>query len=212
MSVDRYEYVARVLKYFGWAANITLRNTRRHAVEILKERGARSVVDACCGAGTLSRYLRDCGIDVTGVDASPAMLALARKKAPGVKFLEADLTTVNLEEPVDGAVIALALHEMGEQVRSIVWESMRRITKPGGPLIVVDYAVSERRGIGAWLCWKSIWSDEKRIGKHDPGHFENFKEFMELGGTETWLVNRGEAIVHERSFLWGHMGVFVVNG
>jgi hypothetical protein len=139
------------------------------------------------------------------------MLTLARKKASTVTFLEADLADVSLEEPVDGAVAALALHEMSEQTRSKAWRSIRRQTKPGGPLIVVDYVVSENKGIGARWAWRRIWSREKAIGKHDPSHFECFTDFMELGGARNWLRNCDERIVHEERFLWGNMGVFVVN-
>lgn len=211
MSVDRYEYVARILKYFGWFHDIMLRNVRKHVVDIFRARGATSVLDACCGAGTLSRHLRDSGMTVTGVDASASMLALARKKAIDIRFIEADLTDFSINETVDGAVVALALHEMDEQARSKVWESMRRETKVGGPLIVVDFAISDEGGILSKIAWKFIWGDERHIGKHDPSHFENFKDFMELGGMRQWLVNRGEMIFQERYFLWGNLGVFVVN-
>lgn len=211
MSVDRYEYVARVLKYFGWLHDIILHNTRTCVPDILKSREVTSVLDACCGAGTLCRYLRERGITVIGVDASPSMLSLARKKVPDAKFLEADLTDLSLEEPVEGAVVAFSLHEMRADVRAEVWKSMRKATKPGGPLVVVDFASSQRRSIASKVSWKFILADEKNIDQHDPGHFENFNEFMELGGARGWLVNGGEVIEEERYFMWGNIGVFVVN-
>ncbi len=211
MSPDRYEYVARILKYFGWFQDFILGNTRKHVVRVFEARKVTSVLDACCGAGTLSRYLHDCGITVTGVDASPSMLGLARKKVPDAKFLEADITDLSLERSVDGAVVAFSLHEMPEDVRGKVWKAMKKATKPGGPLVVVDFAASPRRSIGSKVSWQFICADEKNIGRHDPGHFENFREFMELGGTRKWLVKGGEEIEEERNFLWGNIGVFVVN-
>ena len=41
----------------------------------------RQALDLACGTGTLALLLADAGWDVTGVDAAPAMLALAQEKA-----------------------------------------------------------------------------------------------------------------------------------
>lgn len=211
MSVDRYAYVAQVLAYFGWLHDILLHNTRLCVRDILNTRETTSVLDACCGAGTLSRYLRECGIAVIGVDTSPSMLSLAREKVPDARFLEADLTDLALDEPVDAAVVAFSLHEMPEDTRVKVWKAMRKATKPGGPLVVVDFAASRRRIIGSKVSWKFVVADEKNIDRYDPGHFENFEEFMVLGGVRGWLVSRGEVIEEEWYFMWGNIGVLVVN-
>jgi SAM-dependent methyltransferase len=44
------------------------------------------VVDLGCGSGVWARILTDAGYDVLGVDYSAAMIALARKRAPGATF------------------------------------------------------------------------------------------------------------------------------
>jgi len=92
MNEDRYEYVSKILKNFGWLQDFILRNTRKYIVDIFKSNKIASVLDACCGAGTLSIYLHNSGMNVTAVDASPSMLALARKKTNDINFIEADLT------------------------------------------------------------------------------------------------------------------------
>lgn len=47
--------------------------------------GAR-VLDVGCGSGRLARRLGESGFDVLGIDASPAMIALARTHAPAARF------------------------------------------------------------------------------------------------------------------------------
>lgn len=115
-----------------------------------------------------------------------------------------------MEEKVDAAIIAFAIHEMEEDLRAKIWETMKRATKQGGVLVVADFSTPERRSLFSRISWRFIWADEKGIGKHDPGHFKNFQEFMEKGGIRGWLISHGETIVAEQYFQWGNIGVFTV--
>jgi SAM-dependent methyltransferase len=74
---------------------------------MLRTRGiARGhVVEIGCGSGTLARYLVDRGYAVTGLDVSPAMVRLARAKAPAARFRVASLTSARI--PRCKAVIAI---------------------------------------------------------------------------------------------------------
>ena len=59
--------------------------------------GAGSVLDAGCGTGRVAIELSRRGHTVVGVDVDPAMLEAARCKAPGLEWVEADLTDPHLE-------------------------------------------------------------------------------------------------------------------
>ena len=54
------------------------------------------VVDLGCGSGIWARALTDAGYDVLGIDLSPAMLKLARKKAPEAKLLHSSYLDASL--------------------------------------------------------------------------------------------------------------------
>jgi SAM-dependent methyltransferase len=64
-------------------------NASHGIVRLLRDgglaRGAH-VLDVGCGSGLLARRLLDSGFAVTGIDASPAMVDLARSHAPGAQF------------------------------------------------------------------------------------------------------------------------------
>jgi SAM-dependent methyltransferase len=53
------------------------------SVEALSGRGVRHVLDVGCGSGPLFGPLASRGIEVTGLDPAPAMVALARRAAAG---------------------------------------------------------------------------------------------------------------------------------
>jgi SAM-dependent methyltransferase len=56
-------------------------------VRLLRGHGITSgrIVEAGCGSGVLARHLVEAGYDVTGFDASPAMIRLARANASGAR-------------------------------------------------------------------------------------------------------------------------------
>lgn len=51
-----------------------------------KGRAAGVVVELGCGSGASSRVLADSGFDVVGIDASPAMIDIARRRVPEADF------------------------------------------------------------------------------------------------------------------------------
>lgn len=101
----------------------------------------RRILDAGCGAGPLSAALRDRGAVVTGVDASAAMLALARRRlGDDVALHRADLSD-RLPFPdasFDDVTASLVLHYLEDWGPALA--EMRRVLRPGGRLIAsVDH-------------------------------------------------------------------------
>jgi ubiquinone/menaquinone biosynthesis C-methylase UbiE len=101
----------------------------------------RRILDAGCGSGPLSVALRDGGADVTGVDASAGMLALARRRLGD----DVALHMVDLRDRLpfaDGAfddvVASLVLHYLEDWGPTLA--ELRRVLTPGGRLIAsVDH-------------------------------------------------------------------------
>lgn len=54
------------------------------------------VLDAGCGTGRVAVWLHERGYEVVGVDLDESMLAQARKAAPGVPWIAADLAELDL--------------------------------------------------------------------------------------------------------------------
>ncbi len=62
-------------------------------LEMLRESGVSDglVVDLACGNGVWAAELLSAGYAALGIDISPAMLRLARKRAPGARFVQGSL-------------------------------------------------------------------------------------------------------------------------
>lgn len=68
--------------------------------------GLRSILDGGCGTGRIALELARRGFDVVGVDVDPNMLGVARRKAPRMAWVEADLANLQLERTFDVALLA----------------------------------------------------------------------------------------------------------
>jgi ubiquinone/menaquinone biosynthesis C-methylase UbiE len=104
---------------------------------LLDEVPVGRALDAACGTGRHSRRLAELGHEVTGVDASPEMLDLARAHVPQAQFLEGDLHDLPAEDDeFDLAVCALALGHC-DDVRGPVAE-LARAVRSGGHVVLSD--------------------------------------------------------------------------
>ncbi|AFA76139.1 putative methyltransferase (plasmid) [Gordonia polyisoprenivorans VH2] len=70
--------------------------------------GGRRILDAGCGTGRVAIELARRGFEVVGVDADPSMLATAQRKAGDIRWLRADLSSLDahLDELFDLVVLA----------------------------------------------------------------------------------------------------------
>ena len=67
--------------------------------------GARTLLHLGCGGGHLDKTLKR-AFEITGVDLSPAMLALARRLNPDVAYRVGDMRSIRLRRTFDAVVIA----------------------------------------------------------------------------------------------------------
>jgi SAM-dependent methyltransferase len=99
--------------------------------------GPRAVLDAGCGTGRVAVELDRRGFAVMGADIDPAMLDVARRKAPHLTWLEADLAEpLPTERAFDVVVLAgnvLIFVEPGTEAAVIAGLAER--LEPGGRLI-----------------------------------------------------------------------------
>jgi SAM-dependent methyltransferase len=98
------------------------------------------VVDLGCGSGIWAAALVRSGYDVLGLDPSPAMLALARERAPAARFVQ--VAALDAELPACAAITALgevlsyqADARAGREATRALFARMYAALRPGGVLV-----------------------------------------------------------------------------
>jgi SAM-dependent methyltransferase len=109
------------------------------------------VCDAGCGPGHVARYLRDRGVDVFGLDISPAMVAEAARRHPDIDFRIGDLTSFADAPPDLAGVVAYysLIHLPRERVTGAL-TTMRERLHPGGFVFAAFHVGSEVLHIDEW--------------------------------------------------------------
>ena len=125
---------------------------RERLVELARVAPGDSVLDVGCGTGTLAiaarRRVGESG-RVEGIDASPEMIERATRKSAGVgadvRFRVAVVEALPFPDASFDVVFStLMLHHLPRPVRRQCAAELRRVLKPGGRLLAVDFATPAR--------------------------------------------------------------------
>jgi SAM-dependent methyltransferase len=108
--------------------------------------GRRSIVDAGCGTGRHSAFLAERGFDVVGIDASEAMIEVARGRTDKATFLEGDLLTWRPISAVDGVLCRGVLNDFTQDSdRQLGLLSLWEMLRPGGLLVLTVREIEKTR-------------------------------------------------------------------
>lgn len=114
-------------------------------------RGAGAVLDVGCGPGHVAAYLHARGVDVRGVDLSPAMVAQARALHPDVPFVVGDFAALDAADGAYAAVVAFyALIHVPRGGLAAAFGELRRVLQPGGALLAAFHLGDEVRHLDEW--------------------------------------------------------------
>ena len=151
----------------NWAARYDLlawllthgreRELREAIIRLAELQTGNDVLDIGCGTGTLAiaatRHVGTTGA-VTGIDASPPMIARAKRKAGKAAAPSTFHVAVaeNLPFPdrrFDVVFSTLMLHHLPRKTRQQCAEEIRRVLKADGRVVAVDFGRAKRRGLFA---------------------------------------------------------------
>lgn len=116
----------------------------RAALRLFAEEVRGPVLDAGCGPGLVAAFLRDLGVDVTGIDLSPAMIELARRDHPGIRF-EVGSMPQPLGTSVAGILAWWSLIHVPDDEVPVVFEHFHQALRPDGLLMIGFHVGDETR-------------------------------------------------------------------
>ena len=147
----------------GWEYDAVFEERARQGADVHGEAdfvaglGVQSVLDAGCGTGRVAMELARRGLAVVGVDRDPVMLEVARAKAPGLEWIQADLAGLALADPrhpqrpraFEAVVMAgnvMIFVDPGSEAAVVA--ALARHLAPGGRLVAGFQLLPGRLGLG----------------------------------------------------------------
>ncbi|MFG2989514.1 class I SAM-dependent methyltransferase [Streptomyces sp. NPDC048257] len=105
--------------------------------EVVRASGNGQVADLGCGPGHITAHLDELGLAAFGVDASPAMIDLARRAYPGLRFDMGSMAALDIPDGVLGGVLSRwsVIHTPPRELPVILAE-FQRVLASGGHLLV----------------------------------------------------------------------------
>ncbi|WP_078871437.1 methyltransferase domain-containing protein [Streptomyces caatingaensis] len=112
--------------------------------ELVRGTGNARAADAGCGPGHMTAMLADLGLDAFGLDLSPAMVEHARRVHPALRFDEARMEAMPVEDGALGGVLAhySMIHTPPGDLPALLAEQVR-VLAPGGLLLVSFFGTEE---------------------------------------------------------------------
>lgn len=152
---------------------LTLGRERRFRERLLvpaQLRPGESVLDVGCGTGSLAIVAKrhvGAAAEVQGIDPSPEMIARARSKARkarlDVSFTEGTAESLPFPDATfDVALSTVMLHHLRRSTRELAVAEMKRVLKPGGRVLVVDFG-GARNGKGPLLHFHRAGHVEPKV-------------------------------------------------
>jgi SAM-dependent methyltransferase len=105
--------------------------------ELVSAGGGGPVADVGCGPGHVTAELCKLGLDAFGIDLSPAMIEVARREHPGMRFAVGSMTDLDLaDDSVAGLLAFWSLIHVPDEAVPGVFGQFRRVLRPGAPLLI----------------------------------------------------------------------------
>lgn len=160
------------------------------------------VLDLCTGTGDIAAILnKNC--EVIGVDFSPKMLEIARKKNPNIRFIEGDCTNLPFDNnSFDFVTISFGLRNIEDYNKAL--DEIQRVLKSGGNIFYLDFCKENAiaNTVYNFIIPKLIKIMYKNYVPYEY-LVQSKKEFFDSKGLKKLFEKHGFDMETEKTFLAG---------
>ncbi len=172
---------------YDWLLEPFLHGIKEKVAGLLSRHNLYPALDICCGTGAQCRAAGRTGGQIFGLDLDFKMVRYASSRRVGAGFVCGDASHLPVRSArFKGIVISFALHEKTPGMQKAMLGETRRILKPGGRVVFVDFERpwNRRSRRGELLT---------RILEHLAGtrHYRNGRLFLDQGGLSGFLSRSG---------------------
>jgi ubiquinone/menaquinone biosynthesis C-methylase UbiE len=200
---DPYRRIARFYDAVVEPFNASL---RRYVARVAGPKEGMKVLEVGCGTGTNLELFAEAGCEVAGVDLSPSMVNLARKKLGDRADVRlGDAAEMPFDDSSFDLVLSfLTLHEMPPAVRVPVMREIVRVAGADGRALFIDYYPGGYRFPKGWFYRAVILAIEFGAGWE---HFQNHRDFLARNGLPNLIDAHGLAVTREKILAGGNIHV-----
>lgn len=196
---DAYHLASR---WYDWLIEPLLAGAKEQALAAFALTSRMAVLDVGCGTGAMLERFGRSGCELFGLDASPGMLARARQRLGS----RAELRPGSADElPFEDArfdlvSFTMVLHELPLSVRTAAVREALRVLRPGGRLLVLDYAARSERSLLGLAGRAIVLAIERGAGSE---HWAGYQSFVARGGVDALCAEHGLVLAVRRTLVYG---------
>jgi ubiquinone/menaquinone biosynthesis C-methylase UbiE len=203
---DPYRLTARWYDPIFEPINLGLRML---GLRMFRPKKGMSILDVGCGTGALLEFYQRYNCHLYGIDTSPAMLAIAEKRLG----TEAELHLGSAAEmpypdhSFDLVTSMLVIHEIDHPIRLAILDEIKRVLKPAGRLLLIDFNPGPVEFFEGWRTKGIILLSEIAAGFE---HFRNYRHFMSIGGLQNLMDTAELTVVKQKIVAGGPIKLMLV--
>lgn len=154
------------------------------------------VLDLGCGSGEpVGRDLMAAGLRVTGVDASPALIALCAGRFPEQEWLVADMRELALSRQFQGLLAWHSLFHLTPDDQTRMFPIFARHLTPGAPLMFTsgsrrDVTIGQWRGEALYHASLAPAEYQSLLDANGFAAIEHVVDDESCGGATIWYARR----------------------
>ena len=196
----------RIARFYDAVVEPFNESLRKYVAKVAGPKEGMRILEIGCGTGTNLELFAEAGCVVSGLDLSPSMVDLARRKLGDRADLRlGDAADMPFPDNSFDLVLSfLTLHEMPPAVRDPVMKEITRVACADGRALFIDYYPGPIRFPKGWFYKSVIYAIEFGAGWE---HFQNHRDFLARKGLPKLIETHGLSVTRDKILAGGNIQV-----